>query len=103
MAGVSACNTDKSRSLAVDQESGWTVGNVLFCALICTSCRHYSVNLNKRENRKQNVFTNFVTALRKHVYSTYVKHFSVYSAMKFCVHRVVQCRKCLTNVPSIAK
>ena len=39
---VSQLASQTNSSLAVDQESGWTFGNVLFCALTCTLCRNYS-------------------------------------------------------------
>ena len=106
MAGVPACITDKSLT------SRWPEIRV-DCRqrpLLCIDIYIILLNLNKREKyeAKWEKACPCSQILSRHfeimnVYSTNVKHFSVYSAMRFCVHRVVQCRKCQADVPSTAK
>ena len=91
-----------NRSLAVDQKSGCTDGNVLFCALTCI---HYVdiilLNLNKREKSKAKwekiaLVYKFCHCTWNYFYCTSVKQFSVHV-------RRCPSRKCQANVPSTSK
>ena len=98
-----------NHSLAVDQKSGCTDGNVLFCALICI---HYVniilLNLNKREKSEAKWektcpclqiwslhFEIIFTALAWNNFQYIVQWDFVYVD--------VQCRKCHANLPSTSK
>ena len=109
MAGVSAAS-QTNHSLAVDQKSGCTDGNVLFRALIYM---HYvdiiMLNSNKREKSEAKWEKTCpclqILSLHFEIIFTALawNHFQyVHSAMRF-VYVDVQCRKCQANVPSTSK